>query len=147
MELFFTPITIILATCAGFAVGFVWYSPFLFMNAWLKGEGLTKSSIPKRSSEYMLRVQVYSLIAHGAIASVLALVYDLLSVATLKVAVSLALLLALGFVVTTRFVDMVYTTKGVHYDMQSQVKFLVSSGYYLLTFLVMGAVLFLSSTW
>ena len=142
MEPFFTPLSILITTCVGFAIGALWYSPFLFMKPWLVGEGLTKDKLPKRSSRYMAVTHMYSLIAHGAIASVLAIAFDLLSVSSLKAAVSLGLLFAFGFVVTTRFIDMVYTTQGSHYEMRAQLKFLVSAGYYLAVITVMSLVLF-----
>ncbi len=145
MEIFFTPAHVFLATIAGFIVGTVWYSPVLFMNVWLKGEGTSKEKMPKRTSTYMIQVNVYSFIAHGAIASVLAILYDILGVRSATLAVIVGLLLTFGFIVTTRFIDMVYTPHGKHYELQSQIKFLVNSGYYLLVISVMSTVLFLVS--
>ena len=146
MILFFTPLHIIVAAIAGFFVGSLWYSPFLFIKAWLKGEGLTIDQIPKHTKRYMFQVHTYALIAHGAMATVLAIIFDLLSVQTASLAISLGLLLTFGLVVTTRFLDMVYTTKGKHYEVQSQIKFLVSAGYYLVVVATMSWVLFLAAT-
>lgn len=145
MELFFTPIHVLLAAVAGFLVGAVWYSPVLFMNAWLKGEGVTKAQIPKRTGIYMAQINLYSFVAHGAIAAVLAVIFDVLNVRSLSLAVTLGLLFTFGFVVTTRFIDMVYSPKGKHYDAQSQIKFLVNAGYYLVMVSVVSVVLFLVS--
>ncbi len=145
MELFFTPLHIFIATVAGFLVGAVWYSPVLFMKAWLKGEGVSKEHLPKRTKLYLFQVNLYSFIAHGAIASVLAIIFDVLSVRSLTLAVSLGLLITFGFVVTTRFIDMVYNPQGKHYEMQSQIKFLVNSGYYLFVVTVMSVVLFITT--
>lgn len=103
------------------------------------------SQVPKRSNTYLIQINVYSLIAHGAIASVLAILFDLLMVSTLKGAVSLGLLLGFGFIATTRFIDMIYTTKGQHYEKQSQVKFLVGAGYYITVIALMSVVLFFAA--
>lgn len=135
--------TVTLATCAGFIVGFVWYSPILFMNAWLYGQGITKETMPKRSKAYMIQINLYSIIAHGAIASVVALMFDVLQVSTLKVAVTLGMLLTFGFIVTTHYIDMLYTVDGTHWNKRAQIKFLVHAGYYLCAVSVMSAVLFL----
>jgi len=143
MELFLTLENVFVATIASFFVGMIWYSPVLFMNAWLKGEGISKDSIPKRTTLYTIQTHLYSFIAHGAMASVFAVIFDVLSVTSLALAVSLGLLLTFGFVVTTRFIDMVYTMKGKHYEAQSQIKFLVNSGYYLVVAVVMTTTLFL----
>ncbi len=143
MELFFTPIHIFWATLAGFAVGAVWFSPVLFMKAWLKGEGVTKDQVPKRSGMYLAQINAYSFVAHGAMASVLAVIFDVLFVKTLALALTLGLLITFGFVVSTKFIEMIYTMKGKHYEAQSQIKFLVQSGYYLTVVSVMAWVLFL----
>lgn len=139
---FFTFETISIAAIAGFIVGAVWYSPFLFLKAWLKGEGITKENLPKRSTKYMVQINIYSLISHGVIASVLALMFDLLQVMDLGIAISLGALLCIGFIVSTRYIDMIYTVKGEHWSKEAQVKFLVSSGYYLVVSIVMSIVLF-----
>lgn len=142
METFFTPIAILLATIGAFITGALWYSPFLFMKVWLKGEGVTKDQLPKRSIAYMVRISLYSFIAHACIATVTAFVFDLIEINSLTTAVSLGALLTLGFIVSSRFIDMVYTTQGTHYDLKSQIKFLVASGYYLAISVVISSVLF-----
>lgn len=139
---YLTSTTIAFATITGFMFGAIWYSPFLFMNAWLLGQGVTKKDLPKRSKLYMLQINLYSFIAHGAIASVLALMFELLQVSTLKVAVVLGVLLTIGFVVTTHYIDMLYTIDGTHWNRKSQVKFIVNSGYYICVTAIMSAVLF-----
>lgn len=145
MELFFTPMHIFLATVAGFAVGMVWFSPILFMNAWLRGEGITKEQVPKRSTLYLAQTHAYSFIAHGAMATVFAVLFDVLAVSSLKLAVVIGLLLIFGFVVTTKFIEMVYVVHGKHYESRHQVRFLVNVGYYLVVSIVMTSVLFVTT--
>lgn len=143
MELFFTPAHIFLATLAGFLVGMVWFSPILFMKAWMKGEGITKDQIPKRTTLYTIQTHVYSFVAHGAMASVLAVIFDVLAVNSISLAVVIGLLITFGFVVTTKFIEMVYVPHGKHYESRYQIRFLVNSGYYLLVAVVMSTVLVL----
>ena len=143
MELFFTPLHVFAATLVAFIIGSLWYSPILFLKAYLLGEGLSKEHKQNLGALYMIQIQLYSFVAHGAIASVLALLFDIVGVTSLKLAISLGLLVTFGFVVTSRFVDMLYTPKGKHYEKQAQIKFLVSAGYYLTVVSVMSAVLFL----
>lgn len=143
MDSFFTPLPIIIATIAGFCVGAVWYSPLLFLTTWLRGEGLTKDQIPKRSLAYVIQTHVYAFIGHGVIVAVLAVIFDLLQIQTMKVAISLSLLLAIGFIVSTRFIEMVYNVQRKHYEMRSQIKFLLFSAYYCTVVAVMSSVLFL----
>lgn len=145
MELFFTPMHVFLATLAGFMVGMAWFSPMLFTKAWMKGEGVTKDQLPKRSTLYTVQTHLYSFVAHGAMASVLAVIFDVLAVSSLKLAIVLGLLITFGFIVTTKFIDMVYVVHGKHYEARYQMRFLVSVGYYLVTVSVMSIVLFVTT--
>lgn len=138
---FFTQQSVILTTLVVMIFGFLWYS-VLFNKAWLIGEGFTKKEISKRSKAYMLQINLYSMLAHGALVSVLALMFDILQVSSLKVAVSLGLLFAFGFIVITHFIDMIYTVRGEYSRKENQIKFLVSSGYYLCMVALASFVLF-----
>jgi hypothetical protein len=134
-------ITIFLATCVGFLVGWAWYSPLMFMNLWLTGKGITKDKLPKRSSMYLVKTNLYSFIAHFCMSMTLAVLFSLLSVTSPFVAVSVGAMLAFGFIVSSRFVDMMYTVEGEHYDKRNQIHFLVNSSYYVVTVSVMAYML------
>ena len=142
MEPFFTPFAIILATVGAYAVGALWYSPILFLTPWLKGNGLTKETAPKRSTAYIIRNGIYSFVAHGCIVAVIALLFDLLQITELKTALSLSLLLTFGFIVSTKYIDLVYTLHGTDYEKKNQISFLIASGYYLTVSLVVSVILF-----
>ncbi len=142
--IYFTTLPIVLSTVGAFVLGALWYSPILFQKFWLIGEGMTKGDIPKRSVSYMVRTSIYALIAHGCIAAVMAFVFELLEVDTMKLALSLGALMAIGFIVSSRYIDMVYTPRGNDYDRNNQIKFLVSAGYYVAMLLVISGVLFLT---
>jgi nitrate reductase NapE component len=143
MELFFTPLHVIVAAGAGFLVGVFWYSPLLFLRAWLSAEGVSLQSASKRTILYIAQTHLYSFIAHVALTSVLAVLFDILAVTSFTVALSLGLLLTFGFCITVLFVQMVYTPTGNHYDKKAQIKFLVSAGHYLVTIGVISSVLFM----
>jgi hypothetical protein len=145
MDIFFTPLPIISATVFACFFGFLWYSPVLFLNVWIKANGLTKDKLPKRSNMYMASISVYSLIAHGAMCSVLALLFEIVQVTTLKMALSVGGLVALGFIVATRYIEMLYTLEGTHYARPQQIKFFVTAGYFLFVVIIMSTVLFFSA--
>lgn len=140
---FFIPTTVVIATVFGFLLRSIWFSPILFMKAWLLGEGITKKQLPKRSKLYILQINLYSFIAHGALTSVIALMFDFVQVSSFKVALSLGLLLTFGFIITTQFIDMIYTTEGTHWNGKHQVKFLINSLYYICVTVLISTVLFL----
>jgi hypothetical protein len=142
METFLTPIAILGSTLLGFLFGYLWYSPILFSNTWLQVNKLTKETAPKRSTRYMTSITLYSFIAHTAVTTVLAVMFDIVQVTTLKMALSVGGLLALGFIVTTKYIDMLYTPEGNHYSRTQQIKFLLSAGYYLFSVLIISATLF-----
>ena len=143
MQSFFTLEVIFITTLVGFIFGWLWYSPILFVKAWMKGLGVSKDQMPHRSSKYKLQTMAYTFIAQGAMAATLAVVFDIVQITTMKSALSLGLLLGLGFIVTTRFIDMVHTVSGSHYEMRPQLNFLVSAGYYASLMTLMSAVMFL----
>jgi hypothetical protein len=136
MHLFFTPSVISAGAVAGFLVGSIWYT-VLFGRAYMYGVGMTKETLPKRSVRYMVQIMLYSFIAHIGIASTIAVVLDLLAIETLSVALYMTLFLTFGFIVTTKFMDLIYTVHGAHYEKRPQVNFLVHTGYYLCMTLVM----------
>lgn len=142
MQSFLTIEGVFLATLAAFILGALWYSPLLFLNAWVKGKGLKPGELPKRSLGYILQTQGYSFVAHGCMAAVLAVIFDVTQVETLTVALSLGALIAFGFTTTTHFVALVYTMDGNHYDKKNQINFLIMSLYYVAAIVVMSAVLF-----
>ena len=143
METFLTPQGIIGATIVAFVFGALYYSPIMFLNVWLKvSRKFPHNELPKQKAFYVVSVHLYSLVAHGAIAAVLALMLDVAGVTTLKMALSIGALLSLGFIVTTRYIDMLYVVDDVHYSKQSQIKFLLSAGYYFSVILIMSTVLF-----
>ena len=142
MQLFLTPLPVFLATLASFIFGGLWYSPVLFQKTWMKVQGITKDTMPKRSARYNFQINLYSFVAHGCMVAVLAVLFDLMEVATLTAAVALGAILAIGFIITTRYIDMLYTVDGTHWERRSQMKFLLSAGYYFGAVVVMSAVLF-----
>lgn len=142
---FFIPSSIAVATLVGFICGSIWFSPALFLKALFIGEGVLEKDIPKRSKLYIIQVTLYSLVAHGVIVSVLALMFDLLQVNSLKVAISVGLILTLGFIVSKNFMDMIYSLHKEHWKKKNQIKFLVNSGYYIVMIASVSATLFLLS--
>jgi len=146
MELFFTPLHVIVAAGSGFLVGAVWYSPLLFLRVWLSVEGVSSQNAPKRTTLYIVQTHLYSFVAHVALTAVLAILFDLLAVSTFIIALTLGLLLTFGFIITVLFTQMVYTPTGNHYDKKAQIKFLVSAGHYLVTIGVISSVLFMTTS-
>jgi hypothetical protein len=136
MHIFFTPSVIFIGTVAGFMFGALWYG-LLFSKAYMFGQGVTKDTAPKRPKKYILQLNVYSLLAHGGIATTFAALFDILQIQDMKTALYMTLFVTFGLIVTVKFLDLIYTAHGTHYEKRPQVQFLVGSGYYICMTLVM----------
>lgn len=128
-QLHFNPWAILTATVSAFVLGGVWYSPILFAKAWMEGAGLNEEQLKQGNA---------SRIFGGAF------------VLTLVMAVNLAAFLGpkadLAFGVFAGFatgLGWVATAFGVTYLFEHRPLklWLVNSGYQIVAFTLMGAIL------
>jgi len=137
------PWGVLLAAVVAFIIGSVWYSPLLFSKAWLDGFGKTPDDLMSNKNMLkMKRIMFYSFITMIATAFVLSVFIEVAGVTTLLGAVQVGLLLCFGFIVTTRFSDMIYTIGDPHWTKRPQELFFVNVGYSILQFAAMSAVIF-----
>ncbi|MDO8604492.1 MAG: DUF1761 domain-containing protein [bacterium] len=121
------------ATVAGYAVGAIWYSPLLFMNAYLKVLGKDTTDHEANKKEFA-RVMIYGFLNTGATAFALAVILMLLSPSTFLGYFYIVLFICFSFVVTTKFSDLIYASAGHHWERSAQILFLINSGYYIFSF-------------
>lgn len=140
------PIGIGAAAIAGYAIGALWHSKILFMRTWLEGLGKTETEFakprPHMTKYYMWSVMAYTFLVNTVLAFALDLFLMLTGTTTLSEALEISMLLAFGFIVTIKFVDMLYSFDGPHWSLRAQKSFFVGAGYYVVMFLVMGAILY-----
>lgn len=140
------PVGILVAAIVGYIIGMAWYSPVLFMKPWLDGLGKTEEEVKKpqeyKTKRYIWSLMVYTFVIMVVVAFMLDLFIILTGATTLLEILEISMLLAFGFIVTTRFTDMLYTIEKPFWSMQAQKLFFVTSGYYIAMFLGMGAVLY-----
>ena len=140
------PVGILVAAIAGYALGIAWYSPILFTKPWLDGLGKTKEEVMRpqthKTKRYMWSLMVYTFAVTIAIAFTLDLFIVLTGVTTFLEFLQISMLLAFGFIVTTRFIDMLYTLDKPFWSIPAQKLFFVNAGYYVAMVLLMGTVLF-----
>lgn len=98
-------IAIIVAALAQFVLGFLWYSPVLFGNKWMKLNGFKKSSFSKSD---MNQGMVISLITALVMAYVLAQLMLSIGVATVGGALIFGFWMWLGFIFTTQVGSIFY---------------------------------------
>jgi len=119
---------VLIAALVNLAIGYVWYSHWLFGSTWLKLAEL-KSKDVKRNKNAILWTCLNSLV----IAFFLEFFARHVGVDAVTEGVFLGFIIWLGFVATTQIASVIWRRKPFQL-------FLIDSGYKLLSFLVMGGI-------
>lgn len=144
---FLTPLSILAAGLAAFLFGWLWYSPFLFMDWWLEGMGVKKENIPDRHKNYKIKAMLYVFTVAVSMTAVLAVILEISQVATLTQAVSLSLFIALGIIGLKNFSEMVYTMPETYWSKKAQKRFFVDTGFYVCMFVIATLVMYYVGTY
>ena len=117
-------------------VGFVWYSPLLFAKSWTREMGYDPNDQAQMQEMRKGAGPAYfgSLIAGFLSAFTLALFFHWLHVQDLHLGLMAGFHIWLGFVATVQFT-------GVLFAKQSMKLFVINTGYQLVCYLIMGAIL------
>jgi hypothetical protein len=131
---------VLLAAVAGFVLGGLWYSPFLFARPWMVAMGYDPDDKSKVQEMQKGAGKLYalSLLASLVSAFVLAKIVDITTVNSALYGIKVGFAIWLGFVATVQFTDMVFSKRPFKL-------FLINTGYQLVVYLVMGAILALGS--
>lgn len=127
-------LTILLCGISNMVIGFVWYSPMLFGNAWAKMTEMGKMS--KEEMKAMMP-KVYGLSFLTAMVTALFLALFLRSISaqsSLLAAMNIAFFIWLGFVASTQFTNWLFSKKPFKL-------FLIDTGYQLVAYLAMSVVI------
>jgi Protein of unknown function (DUF1761) len=135
-------ISIIVASVLAFIFGAALYmSPV--GKPWLKAKAWVDNENPKwQSGSYMAKMYGTSFVLHILVAYVLNVFFLLFDVQTLMQSLQVAWLLCFGFVITTKFNDLVYTNTPPFWGRRAQTVFLTESVHYIGMFTIMAAVLY-----
>lgn len=121
---------VIVSAVLSMAIGFVWYMPSVFGKQWMKELKLGEKDIKKEGMG-----KTYLLMGLSALVTsfVLAQVVSLADAATVSEGVVVALWVWVGFVATTLLGGLLFERKSVTW-------YLITAGYQLVAFVVMGAI-------
>jgi hypothetical protein len=127
---------VLVAAVATMVVGFVWYSPFLFAKPWTILMGYDPNDKAKMDEMRKGAGKTYTLafVASLASAFVLAKIIDVASVNSALYGMKVAFAVWLGFVTTVQLT-------GALFGRQPTKLYLINTGYQLVCYLVMGAIL------
>jgi Protein of unknown function (DUF1761) len=135
-------ISIIVASIAAFAFGAFWYmspigKPWLSAKAWVDQEN------PKwQSGSYMAKMYGTSFVLTVLVAYVLSVFITIFGAESLRDHLYLSWLLCFGFVITTKFNDLIYTNTPPFWGKRAQIVFLTEVGHYLGMFTIIATVLY-----
>ena len=103
-------LAIVVATFSTFALGALWYSPFLFGRLWVKAHGYTPEQLVAMRAG-AARAYGVALLCYAATAIALALLLDRLGVTSALTAVRLGALCWAGFAATVGLTAHMFTGK------------------------------------
>ena len=129
-------IAVLAAAIAAMALGFLWYSPVLFAKPWAREMGYDLNDKTKMEEMRKGAGRAYggSLVASLISAFTLALILHGLRAESLDFGLMVSFHIWLGFVMTVQFT-------GALFAKQSMKLFGINTGYQLVSYLVMGAIL------
>jgi hypothetical protein len=130
------PWAVLVSAIAAMVIGFLWYSPILFANPWMRLMGIDPADKAKIAE--MQKGKIYDLalafVASVVSAVVLAKIIDLTSVNTILYGMKIGFAVWLGFVTTVQLT-------GALFGKQPTKLYLINTGHQLVCYLAMGAIL------
>lgn len=129
-------LAILVAAISTMVVGFLWYSPLLFAKPWMREMGYDPNDKAKVQEMQKGAGPAYggSFVASLLSAFTLALILHGLGTRDLHLGITASFHIWLGFVATVQFT-------GALFMKQSMKLFAINTGYQLVCYLVMGAIL------
>ena len=127
--------SVLVAAVATMVLGFLWYSPFLFANPWMRLMGVDPNDKAKLAEMQKGAGKLYGLAFVASIISavVLAKIIAITSVNTIPYGMKVGFAVWLGFVTTVQLT-------GALFGKQPSKLYLINTGYQLVCYLVMGAI-------
>jgi Protein of unknown function (DUF1761) len=129
-------LAVLVAALSTMLVGFFWYSPMLFAKPWMREMGYDPNDKAKVQEMQKSAGPAYfaSLLASVVTAFILALFFHEMRVQSIDLGLLIAFHVWLGFVATVQLT-------GVLFMKQSMKLFAINTGYQLVCYLAMGAIL------
>jgi hypothetical protein len=117
-------------------IGFLWYSPLLFANPWMRLMGIDPSDKAKLDEMRKSAGKLYALsfIASIVSAAVLAKIIEITTVGAIPYGMKIGFAVWLGFVTTVQLT-------GALFGKQPVKLYLINTGYQLVCYVAMGAIL------
>jgi hypothetical protein len=127
---------VLVAAVATMVVGFVWYSPILFANPWMKLMGLDPNDKAKIAEMQKAAAPSYALsfVASILSAAVLGKIIAIASVHSVLYGMKFGMAIWLGFVTTVQLTNSLFSRQPARL-------YAINTGYQLVCYLAMGAIM------
>lgn len=126
-------LAVLASAIVNMVVGSLWYSPLLFGNQWIAAMQKTKAEM-EQMKKGAGKAYAGSFIAALVMAYVLAHFVDFAGAASAREGMQAGFWVWLGFVATTGL-------SGMLFEQRPKMLYLINTGYYLVTLLIVGALL------
>ena len=127
-------LSVFLAATAAMVVGMAWYSPLLFAKPWMRLSGMAIGEIPDAKKKGMVKTYAPAFVNCLLMASGLGYLLNLSGVVEIREAMILVAVAWLAFVAPVLLSSVLWERKPF-------ALYLINVGYYLVSFLLMGAIL------
>ena len=137
-----TILSIVVASIIAFIFGAGWYmGPIgkVWINSKIWAE---ENRAMTQKGKYMARMYGMSFVLTMVTAYVLSVFFQITGVTTLTEYLQMAMLLCFGFVIVTKFNDLVYTNTPPFWSRRAQMTFIIDAGYYIGVFAIIASVLY-----
>ena len=127
---------VLVAAVATMIIGFIWYSPMLFAKPWMRLMGIDMNDKAKLAEMQKGAGKLYgmSFVASVVSAVVLAKIIDITTVNTIPYGMKVGFAVWIGFVATVQLTGTLFSKQPIKL-------FLINTGYQLVCYLAMGAIL------
>ena len=137
------PWAVLVAAVVAYLIGWAWYSPLLWQKPWMAARGDMGENWEADGKKEMPKVIAYGFLNTLAMSFAIAVALVLTGAETLMQSLQVALLLCFGLVVPVKFNDLLYTAHPPHWGRRAQTLFLVETGYLVVLFAVVAAIIWL----
>lgn len=130
------PWAVLVSAIAAMVIGFLWYSPMLFATPWMRLMGMDPNDKAKIAEMRKSAGKMYGLSFVASIVSavLLAKIIDISSINSVPYGMKIGFAVWLGFVTTVQLT-------GALFGKQPTKLYLINTGYQLVCYLAMGAIL------
>jgi hypothetical protein len=131
-------VVVVVAAIISMIIGFIWYSPWVFGKAWMKAIGVVPGPEADAKKKGMWKTFLLSFLLTIVTSFIIAVVVNSVFTMDIVAALITGLTLSIGFVVSIRLNDKLFSPT-------SWSVFLISTGYYTVSVVVMTTVITLFS--